>query len=120
MIAEEVRCLNVQYITEAFILSDEVMTVKAILLLKHMRTKLEVSFEVQARGGQEGEREGEGMGTEGLDIAVRSQVKVVYGEDLKEGKMAEWVDGRLEEDTSWVGAVGKLEERLKGRSRKQR
>ncbi|KAI4253539.1 MAG: hypothetical protein LQ352_003629 [Teloschistes flavicans] len=120
VIAEEVRCLNVQYITEAFILSDEVMTVKAILLLKHMRTKLEVSFEVQARGGQEGEREGEGMGTEGLDIAVRSQVKVVYGEDLKEGKMAEWVDGRLEEDTSWVGAVGKLEERLKGRSRKQR
>ncbi|KAL9582661.1 MAG: hypothetical protein Q9212_003164 [Teloschistes hypoglaucus] len=120
VIAGEVRSLNAQYITEAVILSDEVMAVKAVLLLKHMRTKLEVSFEVQARGGDGGEGEGEGIGTEGLDIAVRSQVRVVYGEELKEGKMAEWVDGRLEEDTSWVRAVGKLEERLKGRSRKQR
>lgn len=120
VIAEEVRSLNTQYITEAFILSDEVMAVKAVLLLKHMRTKLEVSFEVQARGGEGGEGEGDGMGTEGLEIAVRSQVRVVYGEELKEGKMAEWVDGRLEEDTSWVRAVGKLDERLKGRSRKQR
>ncbi|KAI4106981.1 MAG: hypothetical protein L6R37_001874 [Teloschistes peruensis] len=120
VIAEEVRSLNAQYLTEAVILSDEVMAVKAVLLLKHMRTKLEVSFEVQARGGDGSEGEGESMGTEGLDIAVRSQVRVVYGEELKEGKMAEWVDGRLEEDTSWVRAVGKLEERLKGRSRKQR
>ncbi|KAL8837034.1 MAG: hypothetical protein Q9170_002688, partial [Blastenia crenularia] len=86
-IAEEIRSLGTQYITEATIVSDEVMAVKAVLLLQHVQTKLEVSFEVQARGG-----EGDDV-KEGLEVAVSSKVKVVYGEELKEGRMADWVDG---------------------------
>ena len=112
IVAEEVRSLNTQYITEASITSDEVMTTNAILLVKHLRTKLEVAFEVQARGS-DGDN-----GMEGLDVAVRSKVKVIYGEGLKEEKMAAWMDERLKAQESWVGAVGKLDEKLKGRGKK--
>ncbi|KAI4138676.1 MAG: hypothetical protein L6R39_006668, partial [Caloplaca ligustica] len=63
-IAEEVRSLGTGYITEATILSDEVLAVKAMVLLQQMQTKLEVTFQVQARGG-----EGEGGITEGLEVA---------------------------------------------------
>ncbi|KAL8907748.1 MAG: hypothetical protein Q9207_001231 [Kuettlingeria erythrocarpa] len=114
-IAEEVRSLGTAYMTEATIVSDEVMAVEAVLLLQQTRTKLAVSFRVQARGG-EGEN-----GMEGLEVAVSSKAKVVYGEDLKEGKMAEWLDGKLAEDQeagAWARVVGKLEEKLKARSRK--
>lgn len=91
------------------------MAVKAILLLQQTQTKLAISFQVQARGG-EGEN-----GMEGLEVAVSSKVKVVYGEDLKEDKMAEWLDGKLGEDQgvgAWGRAVGRLEEKLKARARK--
>ncbi|KAL8918237.1 MAG: hypothetical protein Q9208_007465 [Pyrenodesmia sp. 3 TL-2023] len=114
-IAEEVRSLGTAYITEATIVSDEVMAVEAILLLQQMQTKLAISFQVQARGG-EGEN-----GMEGLEVAVSSKAKVVYGEDLKENKMAEWLDGKLGEDQgvgAWGRVVGKLEEKLKARARK--
>lgn len=116
IIAEEVRSLGMQYITEATIVSDEAMAVTAIMLLQQMQTKLEVAFQVQARGGEETV----GM-AEGLEVAVSSRVKVVYGEALKEGRMAEWMDGKLGEDQglgAWGRVVGRLEERLKGRGRK--
>ncbi|KAL8863783.1 MAG: hypothetical protein Q9198_010340, partial [Flavoplaca austrocitrina] len=71
-ITEEVRSLNTQYITTTSILSDEVMNVQAVLLLQQIKTKLEVNFQVQARGG-----EGEEGIKEGLEVAVRSDVKVV-------------------------------------------
>ncbi|KAL8937365.1 MAG: hypothetical protein Q9211_003727 [Gyalolechia sp. 1 TL-2023] len=114
-IAEELRSLGTRYITETTITSDEVMAVKAILLLPQTRTKLEVALLVQARGG-----EGDDV-KEGLEVAVSSKVRVVYGEELKEGRMADWVDGRLKEDEgtgAWGRVVGRLEERLKGRVKK--
>lgn len=93
------------------------MHVTAVLLLKQMKTKLEVSFQVQARGC-----EGEAGVKEGLEVAVRSFVAVVYGEGLKEGRMREWVDGRLKEEGGarggWGRCVKRLEEKLKGRGRK--
>ncbi len=119
-IAEEVRALTTQYITTTSILSDEVMNVQAVLLLPPIKTKLGVSFQVQARGGAEGEEE-EGI-KEGLEVAVRSDVRVVYGEGLKEGRMREWVDGRLKEEGGerggWVRCVGRLEEKIKGRGKR--
>ncbi|KAL8736938.1 MAG: hypothetical protein Q9181_002186 [Wetmoreana brouardii] len=125
IIAGEVRGLGTMYITDTSIMDDECMVVEALLLLKHIQTKLQVGFEVQARGSEsvgdsgDGSWKGEsGVGVGELDIAVKSRVKVVYGEGLKEGKMSEWVDGRLEEGESWVRAVGRLEERLRGRGRK--
>ncbi|KAL8730844.1 MAG: hypothetical protein Q9166_003771 [cf. Caloplaca sp. 2 TL-2023] len=115
-IAEEVRSLGTQYITDTSIVSDEVMVVKAVVLLQSIKTKLEVSFQVQARGAEGSE------GMEGLEVALSSRVKVVYGEGLKEGRMAEWVDGRLKEEGGeeggWVRCVGRLEEKIRGRGRK--
>ncbi|KAI4111612.1 MAG: hypothetical protein LQ339_000483 [Xanthoria mediterranea] len=119
-IAEEVRALTTQYITTTTILSDEVMNVQAVLLLPPIKTKLSVSFQVQARGA-EGEEQEEGI-KEGLEVAVRSDVRVVYGEGLKEGRMREWVDGRLKEEGGerggWVRCVGRLEEKIKGRGKR--
>lgn len=96
------------------------MNVQAVLLLPPIKTKLGVSFQVQARGGAEGEEE-EGI-KEGLEVAVRSDVRVVYGEGLKEGRMREWVDGRLKEEGGerggWVRCVGRLEEKIKGRGKR--
>ncbi|KAI4225833.1 MAG: hypothetical protein L6R36_003630 [Xanthoria steineri] len=119
-IAEEIRGLTTQYITTTSILSDEVMNVQAVLLLQPIKTKLGVSFQVQARGGAEGEEE-QGI-KEGLEVAVRSDVRVVYGEGLKEGRMREWVDGRLKEEGGerggWVRCVGRLEEKIKGRGKR--
>lgn len=119
-IAEEVRALTTQYITTTSILSDEVMNVQAVLLLQPIKTKLGVSFQVQARGA-EGEEEEQGI-KEGLEVAVRSDVRVVYGEGLKEGRMREWVDGRLKEEGGerggWVRCVGRLEEKIKGRGKR--
>ncbi|KAL8941154.1 MAG: hypothetical protein Q9216_002419 [Gyalolechia sp. 2 TL-2023] len=115
-IAEEVRSLGTQYITEATIMSDEVMAVTAMMLLPQIQTKLEIAFQVQARGGEEGDEV-----KEGLEVAVSSKVRVVYGEELKAGRMADWVDGRLKEDEgtgAWGRVVGRLEERLKGRVKK--
>ena len=114
-VAEEVRSLSIGYITEATILSDEVMAVQAVLLMRGMRTKVEVSFQVQAQGGE---------GVAGLDIAVKSGVRVVYGEGLKEKKMADFLDQRLseggdaEEKGTWAKAVSRLEERLRERGKK--
>lgn len=96
-------------------MSDEVMAVNAILLLPQTRTKLEAAFQVQARGG-----EGDDV-KEGLEVAVSSKVRVLYGEELKERRMADWVDGRLKEDEgpgAWGRVVGRLEERLKSRVKK--
>ncbi|KAL8804272.1 MAG: hypothetical protein Q9182_002636 [Xanthomendoza sp. 2 TL-2023] len=113
-IAEEVHCLSTGYITETLILSDECMDVKAVVLLRAMKTKLEVGFQVQARGGEGVE--------EGLEVAVRSFVHVFYGEGLKEGRMREWVDGKLKEEDgargSWRRCVERLEEKLRERGRK--
>ncbi|KAL8816631.1 MAG: hypothetical protein Q9223_004390 [Gallowayella weberi] len=113
-IAEEVNCLSTGYISETSIVSDECMDVKAVVLLRAMKTKLEVGFQVQARGGEGVE--------EGLEVAVRSFVRVVYGEGLKEGRMREWVDGKLKEEEgargSWGRCVERLEEKLRERGRK--
>ncbi|KAL8997937.1 MAG: hypothetical protein Q9169_002930 [Polycauliona sp. 2 TL-2023] len=125
-IAEEIRALNTAYITTTSILSDEILNVQATLLVDTIKTKLEVGFQVQARGGGEGEGEGavdEGV-KEGLEVAVRSTVREVYGQGLKEGMMREWVDRRLKEEGGerggWGRCVARLEEKIRGRGQGKR
>lgn len=111
-VAEESRLLGVSYITEPTIKSDEVMAVRSSILLREMRTKVEVAFEVKVRSGD---------GVAALGMSVEPNAKVWYGEGLKEKKMGEFlrskikgVDGR----GVWVRAVGELEERLMARGQK--
>ncbi|KAK4696344.1 hypothetical protein P7C71_g1559, partial [Lecanoromycetidae sp. Uapishka_2] len=111
-IAEEARMLGVSYISEPTIISDEVMAVRASVLLRAMRTKIEVVFEVNVRSGD---------GVAALGVGVSSNARVCYGEGLKEKKMAEFLDSKVKGAKGsgvWVKAVGELEERLLARGKK--
>jgi len=107
-IAEEARKLGVRYIAEPTITADEVMAVRAIILLRAMRTKVEVCFEVRVRSGE---------GVAGLGMGVKSSARVVYGEGLNEQKIGEFLESRTAAG-GWGRAVGELEERLIARGRK--
>lgn len=112
--------LGISYITESMILSDEVMKVRSILLLRDMRTKVELGFEVSVNDDDENVLESR--------IAVRPSARVVYGEELKEKKMVEFLDQRIvvkngqgkghSDSGVWARAVGGLEEKLIARGRK--
>lgn len=115
-IVEEARILGVSYITESTITSDEVMAVHSILLLRSMRTKIDVSFEVKVQNGE---------GLAALDVAVKSNAKVVYGEGLKENKMTGFLEQRVAEKNLldrerglWARAVAELEEKLLSKGKK--
>lgn len=75
----------------------------ATLLLRGVRTKIAVRFEVevQARLGK-------------LEVQVRVEARVVYGEGWGEEKMGEFLRGRVGGVGGWAGAVRELEERVGG------
>ena len=111
-VVEEARYLGVGYISESSITSDEAMVVQASILLRTMRTKVEVGFEVRVSSGE---------GAAPLGIDVRPSVKVFYGEGLKEKKMTEFLESKIKGVGGrgiWVRAVGELEERLIARGKK--
>lgn len=111
-IVEEARILGVNYITEPTITSDEVMAIRSFILLRAMRTKVEVGFEVKVQSGE---------GVAALDVDVKANVKVCYGEGLKEKKMAEFLESQIkgaQQRGVWVKAVMELEERLIARGKK--
>ena len=111
-IAEEAVALGVSYITEPTILADEVMAVRSIILLRAMRTKVEVAFEVKVRSGE---------GANGLSVSVKSKARVCYGETLNEKKMSEFLESKVKGAKGygiWARAIKELEERLIARGRK--
>lgn len=113
-ITEEARILGISYITDATILSDEAMHVRSVVLLRDMRTKVDVGFQVMMSGMENAvERR----------VIVRPCAKVLYGEELKEKKMTEFLDQKTEGGTSvavgsWAAAVRELEEKLIARGKK--
>ena len=116
-ISEEIRVLGISYITEATILLDEVMAIKAVLLLRDMKTKIHVGFEVKVQSDEKAIE---------LDIDVQPTAKVIYGEELKEKKMAEFLQQKISGKNklenggvgTWARAVLELQERLIARGRK--
>ena len=112
VIAEEVSVLDTSFITEPMIQSDETMTVRSMLLLRDMRTKIEIGFKVTVQSQE--------TSTE-LNVAIRPSAKVVYGEGLKENKMLEFIEQKIEgksERGIWAKTVRELKERLNARGRK--
>lgn len=109
--------LGISYITESMILSDEVMKVQSILLLRDIRTKVELGFEVRVKDGEK---------VLESHITVRPSARVMYGEELKEKRMVEFLDQRInvkrgqgQADTGiWAKVVGELEEKLIARGKK--
>ena len=93
-------------------MSDDAMVVRASILLRAMRTKVEVRFDVRVKSGE---------GVAPLGIDVKSSAKVCYGEGLKEKKMMEFLESKIkgvEGRGFWVRAVRELEERLIARGKK--
>ena len=111
-IAEEAKILGISYITDATITSDEVMAVRSSILLRSMRTKVVVGFDVKVRSGK---------GVDTLGVELKATAKVVYGESLKEKKMAEFLESKIKGVQGrgvWVEAVRELEGRCLARGKK--
>lgn len=117
LISEEIRILGISYITEVTILLDEVMAIKAVLLLRDMKTKVHIGFEVKVQSEEKAIE---------LDVNVQPTAKVIYGEELKEKKMAEFLQQKIDSRNKlgngnmgrWARAVLELQERLIARGRK--
>ena len=116
-IAEEARTLRVRYISEPTILSDEILAIRSIILLRDIRTKVAIDFEVSVRSV---------AGTIGIDVAVEPSARVVYGEELNAKKMSDFLSQKLGgkrkgKDSNigrWAQIVRELEERLVARGKK--
>jgi len=116
-IAEQARALGVQYITEPTILSDEILAVKSVILLRKLKTKVEATFEVGVRSE---------AGAAGIDVIVTPSARVMYGEELKGKKMGDFLEqkiggkrkGKEGDVRRWAQAVNELDERLVARGKK--
>ena len=111
-VAEEADALDVSYITEPTIMADEAMAVHSAIILKTMRTKVNVTFEIKVRSGE---------GASQLALGIKSIAKVGYGETLNEKKMSEFLESRIKGVKGygvWAQATRELEERLIARGRK--
>lgn len=75
-VAEGIRWLEHNYITEEFILSDERMGISANMLLPSLQTKVKVTFDI-----------GVSLGSEGVQTDVGAKAEIVYGEKYGEEKM---------------------------------
>ena len=114
-VAKESEILGVQYMTEPIILSDETMSIQSDVLLRAMKTKLNIAFEISICNGD---------GVVDMEVSVKPSVKVVYGEKLNPKKMGEFLGQKLDvrkkglhnESGQWAKAVGELEQRLVARS----
>lgn len=116
-IVEEARILGVQYVIEPTILSDETLAVKSVILLQGMRTKVEATFKVGVRSE---------AGAAGIDVIVTPSARVVYGEELNDKKMGDFLEqkiggkrkGKEGNLRRWAQAVKELEERLVARGKR--
>lgn len=115
-IIKEARLLGVGYITESTITADEVMAIRSTILLRSMKTKLEVTFEIKVQSGE---------GVTGLDMKLKPSARVVYGEDLKEKKLGGFLEQKASLETSvedgsgvCARAVRELEGKLLSRGKK--
>jgi len=106
-----IRSLNRNCPTEVSRTSDSSILVRSALLLLSLATKVDVQFNIQANSTHKG-----------LDIILKPQCIVVYGERFNEPKMAEFLESRTtekgEDSLSWTDIVTELEEKLLARGRK--
>lgn len=113
-VAEAERRLAIEGMTEARIVSDESMSMSALILLPKVRTKVRVAFDISAAVGA-GEE-----GTLELSTTVSSAVKVAYGEPYNEKKMSDFVAKEIGDGfEGWASVVRDLRERLVARGSKK-
>lgn len=113
-VAEGVRWLEHNYVTEECILSDERMGIRADMLLPGLQTKVRVHFEI-----------GVALSAEGVETEVGVKAEVVYGEKYGEEKMGAFLRDfcggvvRDERDMMvWADGLLDLAQRLRKTGRK--
>ena len=104
----QVADLQAAWPTEESIRGDDVLRVTATMLLRDARTKVDTAFEIVVGGA----------GVEGISATLRTETKTVYGQDLKEDKMANVLrrESGVDKDGAdvgqWAKALGVLEEKV--------
>ena len=110
--------------TSAAIVDDTQMEVVARMVLKATRTVVEVRFRVHAdstAAGSNVESRNDNEATSGVQARVVTTAKVIYGEELKEGRMGEFLAERTGgEVKGWADAARELEQRLIARGKRPR
>ncbi|KAF2110026.1 Spc7 kinetochore protein-domain-containing protein [Lophiotrema nucula] len=113
-VAEGVRWLECNFITDEFILSDERMAISTNMLLPALQTKVRVTFEL-----------GVNISSDGVDAQVEAKADLVYGEKYSEDKMAaflrDFCGNQVKEAKDmaiWADAVLDLAGRLRTTGRK--
>jgi kinetochore protein Spc7/SPC105 len=110
-VINNIRSLNHNCPTEVSRTSDSSILVRSSLLLLPLATKVDVQFNIQANSTRKG-----------LEVILKPQCMVVYGERFNEPKMAEFLECRIagkdEDGVSWVDIVTELKEKLLARGRK--
>lgn len=116
-VAEEAQILGAVYITQPMIMSDETLLVQSTLLLREIRTKVNITIEVSIRNGE---------GVTDMDVTIKPSARVVYGEELNAKRMNDFLGqklglrkkGKYAEKGRWASVVGELDRRLSVRGRK--
>ncbi len=110
-VAEEIRRLNMEHITDTSIVSDERLAVNAMVLLKDAKTKIDVRFEIVAAAA-----EGD------VVIWTTPGARTVYGEEFREDKMKEFFMGKIDDGVMgsgrWADAVRELERKLVAKAKR--
>lgn len=115
-VVDGIRLLNVSCPTDITKTSDESIMIKSALLIGPLTTKVEISFHLTSRSGDNG-----------IEVEVAPRAAVVYGERFNEPKMGEFLLNRCGDNveekgigtkSSWGAAVSELAEKLLARGRK--
>lgn len=115
--SECIRILNGTHITKVAKVSDSCFVVRTIVLLRALKTKVELKFHVT----------GESI-PGGVDFTIKHEAKVVYGEQFKTENIVEFLESKIGTriDTEgehkgvmvWSDAVWELQEKLKARGQR--
>lgn len=111
-IADEIKALDIGYITETAITGDETMVVCSVIFLREMQTKVEITIDLKVQSQGE---------TSELGLSTKATARVCYGEKLNEKKMSEFLESRIKgigKYGIWVDATRELEEKLVMRGKK--
>ncbi|KFY45544.1 hypothetical protein V495_02919 [Pseudogymnoascus sp. VKM F-4514 (FW-929)] len=106
-VVEEIEALNRVYPTDIAKTSDESIVIKSKMLLASLASKVEVSYHVTTKNGEEG-----------LEVQFNTTARVVYGERFNEDSMGRFLGKGITEGRSWVEVVKELEGRLFARGKK--
>ncbi|KAK5631654.1 hypothetical protein RRF57_007368 [Xylaria bambusicola] len=116
-VAANVRLLNCTFPTNITQTSNSSIAIRSALLLTSLETKVEVVLELHGQHARDG-----------LQVSIVPQARVIYGENFKIDKVAEYLatrvgtsvdaDGEQGEAESWSDVIVELHERLLARGRK--